>query len=95
MNSHDRNLAMSREALALLDAELSAGAALTDTFGLTPKEIHVARMIARGQSPNQIAHALGISHHTVRNHLKSIYAKTDTRLQSALAVLIVRMEQRP
>ena len=51
-------------------------------------------LIAEGKNARQAARHLGRSYETVRNQLKSIFDKTDTRRQSALAILVVRMEQR-
>jgi DNA-binding CsgD family transcriptional regulator len=62
--------------------------------GLTPAEMRVAAMIAKGHGAKATAKKLGLSHETVRNHLKAIFAKTNTHRQSALAVLVVRMEAR-
>lgn len=43
--------------------------------GLTPREIEVLRMVARGASNKQIAAALVISEKTARNHVERTYAK--------------------
>lgn len=61
-------------------------------LGLSPSEIRVAMIIAQGKSAKQAAHIIGRKHETVRNQLKSVFMKTDTHRQSALAVLITRME---
>jgi len=42
---------------------------------VTKRETEVLQMIARGLSNKQIAAALGISEHTVKFHLSSLYAK--------------------
>ena len=42
---------------------------------LSERELEVLRLIAKGQSPREIAHELVIAIGTVRNHLKNIYAK--------------------
>lgn len=42
---------------------------------LTEREIEVLREIARGRANKEIAHALGISEYTVKDHLKSITTK--------------------
>ncbi len=51
---------------------------------LSSREIEVLRLVASGRSTEQIASELFISVGTVRNHLKSIYAKLDahSRLQA-------------
>jgi HD-GYP domain-containing protein (c-di-GMP phosphodiesterase class II) len=44
--------------------------------GLSPREIEILRLIARGMSSRQIAERLTLSPKTVRNHTEHIYAKT-------------------
>jgi DNA-binding CsgD family transcriptional regulator/PAS domain-containing protein len=57
---------------------------LRRVYGLTPKEAEVASRLAGGMSPSQISDALGVTIHTVRGHLKQLFAKTDTRRQAEL-----------
>jgi two-component system, NarL family, response regulator YdfI len=42
---------------------------------LTPREIEILRMLAEGLANKQIAARLGISEHTVKFHIASVYAK--------------------
>ena len=44
---------------------------------LTPREAGVLGLLAKGQSVKAIASTLGISSHTVADHLKAIYIKLD------------------
>jgi DNA-binding CsgD family transcriptional regulator len=44
-------------------------------FGLTRREAQVARLLARRASNREIAEQLGVSPHTVRHHIESIFAK--------------------
>jgi DNA-binding CsgD family transcriptional regulator len=44
--------------------------------GLTPREIDVIRLVARGKTDQEIAAELSISSNTVSNHLSSIFRKT-------------------
>ena len=44
--------------------------------GLSPREIEILRLIARGLSSREIADRLTLSAKTVRNHTEHIYAKT-------------------
>ncbi len=46
--------------------------------GLSPREIEILRLVARGLSSRQIAAELVLSPKTVRNHTEHIYAKTGT-----------------
>jgi DNA-binding NarL/FixJ family response regulator len=43
--------------------------------GLTPREIEVLRLVARGASDKEIARSLVISDKTARNHVEHTYAK--------------------
>jgi HD-GYP domain-containing protein (c-di-GMP phosphodiesterase class II) len=54
--------------------------------GLTPREVEVLRLVARGLSNKQIAERLVISPKTVANHVEHIYAKIDasTRAMASL-----------
>jgi DNA-binding CsgD family transcriptional regulator len=61
---------------------------LRDLFGLTRAQAAVAAQIAEGRDPEQIATALHITLHTVRDHLKVIFAKTGTSRQSQLVALL-------
>jgi DNA-binding NarL/FixJ family response regulator len=42
---------------------------------LTPRELDVLRLAARGLTNRAIGHELGISHRTVQGHLQSMYGK--------------------
>ena len=63
--------------------------ALKQVYGLTPAESRLAKMLVRGESLSVTAEKLGVTHNTVRNQLKSIFAKTDTNRQSELVGLIL------
>jgi DNA-binding CsgD family transcriptional regulator len=57
-------------------------------YDLSPAEARVAALVAEGASGPQVARSLAISPHTVRHHLKSIFAKTGVGRQSELAALL-------
>jgi DNA-binding CsgD family transcriptional regulator len=61
---------------------------LQDLFGLTRAQAVVAARVVEGMDPEHIAGALRISLHTVRDHLKVIFAKTGTSRQSQLVALL-------
>ncbi|MGD2178512.1 MAG: response regulator transcription factor [Anaerolineae bacterium] len=42
---------------------------------LTPREIDVLRLVARGMTNREVGRQLGISHRTVQGHLASVYGK--------------------
>jgi DNA-binding NarL/FixJ family response regulator len=47
--------------------------------GLTPREVEVLRLLGRGMSNTQIAHALVVAETTVKTHVARILAKLDLR----------------
>lgn len=59
-------------------------------LGLTRAEARVAVRVGQGLRPHEIADELHVGLETVRTHLKRIYAKTGTRGQVELALLIRR-----
>ncbi|OZC03691.1 response regulator [Rubricoccus marinus] len=46
-------------------------------LGLTPREQEVLALIARGDTDDGMAAAMGVSVHTVQSHVKSLYRKLD------------------
>jgi HD-GYP domain-containing protein (c-di-GMP phosphodiesterase class II) len=57
--------------------------------GLTEREVEVLRLVARGQSNKQIAHALDISARTAQHHVIHIYAKIGVSSRAAAALFAV------
>jgi DNA-binding NarL/FixJ family response regulator len=51
---------------------------------LTPREREIVSALANGQRVGAIAERLGVSEHTVRNHLKAVYRKLDVHSQVEL-----------
>jgi len=66
-------------------------ALLRSIFGLTRAEAVVGMHLARGQTLRSTAEALGISVETARNHLRTIFAKTETHRQPDLVSLMLRI----
>ena len=58
--------------------------------GLTPREIEVLRLLARGLSNREIAARLVISPKTVASHAEHIYAKLDAPTRAAAGLFAVR-----
>lgn len=75
-----------KPAAPLLDSEL---AAVAEVFGLTPIESRVLLGLARAQCPKLIATACRVSVHTVRSHIRAIYAKLGTRSSAATQALVL------
>jgi len=53
--------------------------AASSDFGLTEREESILALLVKGQSDKEIAVGLGISPHTVNNHLRRIYEKLQVR----------------
>ncbi|HUG64376.1 MAG TPA: tetratricopeptide repeat protein, partial [Gaiellaceae bacterium] len=51
--------------------------------GLTGREVEILRLVARGMTDAEVAHALVISRRTVHAHLRSIDRKLDVRTRAA------------
>lgn len=57
---------------------------LLESYDLTPREAEIVALLARGASTKEIASELSLSPHTVRDHVKSIFAKTGTNSRGEL-----------
>lgn len=61
---------------------------LMSIYGLTGREQEVTQLILRGGSTTELAKALGLSPHTVQQHLKSIFEKTDVNSRGELVAKV-------
>ena len=61
--------------IASAAAEPMTDETLRTEFGLTAREIEVARLIAEGLSNNEIADRLGVRFFTARNHVERTLSK--------------------
>jgi DNA-binding CsgD family transcriptional regulator len=68
---------------------------LCGLFDLTPAEARLAREVATGATMETAAANLGLSIETVRTYLKRVMAKTGTRRQAELAVLLSGLTRLP
>jgi DNA-binding NarL/FixJ family response regulator len=57
---------------------------------LSPREMEILQYITRGMSNKEIAHQLGISHQTVKNHMTSILRKLNVEDRTQAAVYALR-----
>lgn len=57
------------------EPEMAAEAVTQEDSGLTPREVELLELFAKGESYKSAARSLGISPLTVGNHVKSIYRK--------------------
>lgn len=75
----------------LAKAATSAGAPSSSTsYGLTPRQRDVLRLLADGSSDRQIAGALFISHRTVMRHVTGILTKLGVDSRTAAAAAAIR-----
>jgi len=58
--------------------------------GLTPREIEVLILIARGASTRKVAHALGIAAKTAETHIERIYTKTGASTRSTATLFAMQ-----
>lgn len=65
--------------LPLLDGPPPLNILLQEKFSLTEREAQIVLFFHQGQSRKDAPAALGISPGTLKNHMKSIYAKTIER----------------
>lgn len=56
-------------------AAVPAALRLQDEYGMTPREVEVALLLATGLSNNALARQLGISPHTARHHTQRVLGK--------------------
>lgn len=75
----------------LVEQRLSSPGAETGMIeNLTAREIEVLRLLAQGYANKQIASQLGISAHTVKFHLSSIYSKLNASNRAEAVTLGAR-----
>lgn len=53
-------------------------------YGLSERERQVTRLCMKGESTKQMAQTLGVSAHTIQDHLKSIFEKTGVQTRGEL-----------
>jgi DNA-binding CsgD family transcriptional regulator len=78
----------------LVDAgrvSLPTEAHLKSAFGLSGGEARLAIRLGAGETLEAAARCCGISYETARKRLKVVFEKTDTRRQSELVALIIRV----
>jgi DNA-binding CsgD family transcriptional regulator len=78
---------------ALVALTMHAPAALTDgqlrdRFALTPRQVEVARLMARGLTNADIGLSLVISHHTAERHAERVLRKLRVATRSAVAAFL-------
>jgi HD-GYP domain-containing protein (c-di-GMP phosphodiesterase class II) len=76
---------------AVLDAAgQPRGKRRTGTAGLTPRELEVLALIARGASTRQVAQRLSITPKTAETHIERIYSKTGASTRSTATLFAMQ-----
>ena len=65
-------------------------AELQSRYGLSPREIAVARQLSLGASTQEIAVALVMSIHTARRHSERVFAKLGVHARAAVGAALFR-----
>jgi DNA-binding CsgD family transcriptional regulator len=84
-----------REAVAILfiadpdGSQISTTEVLEGLYDLTPAEAELLRLLAEGNSLEEVAERRGVTMNTARSQLKQVFAKTDTRRQGELVRLVL------
>jgi DNA-binding CsgD family transcriptional regulator/tetratricopeptide (TPR) repeat protein len=76
--------------LARLDAIVSPGDATSSTHGLSPREIEVLRLIAKGRPNRAIADELHLSERTVHRHVANIFTTLDVDSRTAAVTYAIK-----
>ena len=64
---------------------------LSKLYQLTPREVDITLMLARGNTSAVIARELGLSKYTVRTHIKRVQSKTSSRSQTELLAKLFQL----
>jgi DNA-binding CsgD family transcriptional regulator len=61
---------------------------MRQAFNLTPAEVEIAGLLMQDKTTREISEWLGVTIHTVRFHMKQLFAKTGTTRQGSLLRLL-------
>ena len=61
---------------------------LRERYGLSAREIEVARLVASGLSNQEVAEKLGVSYFTARNHVERLLAKLGVGNRSRVGAIL-------
>ncbi|MFC9245688.1 LuxR C-terminal-related transcriptional regulator [Streptomyces sp. NPDC057136] len=68
---------------------------IAEAYGLTPRELEITQLITRGLPTTEIAATLFISPHTVRDHVKTVFGKTEVSSRGELVARLFAEHYRP
>lgn len=87
------DLQLARQRLRSLGARPAPPRPRAGPFGLTRRELEVARLVAAGASNPEIAEVLFVSRKTVERHVSAALAKSQARNRAELATRLARDDQ--
>ena len=61
---------------------------IVEAYELTQRELEVTRLVARGLGTSQIARALHLSPHAVRDHVKAVFEKVGVSSRGELVARV-------
>jgi DNA-binding CsgD family transcriptional regulator len=76
-------------ALECLSPQTPSPEVLRTKYGLTPAEVRVALLLARGKSKVEIAQELFISPHTSKRHTEHVLQKLNAPSRAGVASIII------
>ena len=62
-------------------------------MGVTRQEQRVVHLVERGLTNAEIAHLLGVSRHTIRNQLASVFTKLEVSRRAELVYVLGRVTE--
>jgi DNA-binding CsgD family transcriptional regulator len=63
---------------------------LRERYGLTDRQVAVARLVGEGHRTADIGERLGVSYHTARNHVDQVLQKMGVHSRAAVAAMLFR-----
>ena len=63
---------------------------LRERYGLTQRQVTVARLLGEGMTTADIAAKLGVTYHTARNHADQVLQKLGVRSRAAIGAILFR-----
>ena len=63
---------------------------LRERYGLTERQVTVARLVGEGHRTTDIAERLGVTYHTARNHVDQVLQKFGVRSRAAVGAILFR-----
>jgi DNA-binding NarL/FixJ family response regulator len=63
---------------------------LRERYGLTQRQVAVARLLGEGHTTSDIAARLGVTYHTARNHADQVLQKMGVHSRAAIGAILFR-----